>query len=127
MDPAGTWWFYRSSALRIFRTFWGLFGWANVPLLGHTPYRWLAIPTLLGLFGLGLAAFRWRRKMPWDIVFVFGLFLLGTWGFALMRSSIYTAIYKAYLPVAALRPTWDHRHHAGFEFRLAFLFFLAAC
>jgi hypothetical protein len=100
LDPAGTGWFYRSSALNLFRTFWGLFGWANVPLLGNSPYRWLAVPTLLGLFGLGLGAFRFRRKIPWELTFVFGLVLLGTWGFALVRSSIYPAIYKVYLPVA---------------------------
>jgi hypothetical protein len=100
LDPAGTAWFYRSSALRLFRTFWGLFGWANVPLLGYAPYRLLAIPSLLALLGLGLAVFRFRRKIPWDIVFVFGLVSLGTWGVSLVRASIYTAIYKVYLPVA---------------------------
>jgi hypothetical protein len=100
LDPAGTGWIYRSSALSLFRTFWGLFGWASVPLLGFSPYRWLAVPTLLGLFGLGLAAFRLRKKISWELIFVFGLILLGTWGFSLVRASIYTAIYKYYAPVA---------------------------
>lgn len=100
LDPAGTGWFYLNSASKLFRTFWGLFGWADVPLLGRAPYRWLAIVTLLGFFGLVLSAFRRRRQIPWDIVFIFALVLLGTWGFSLVRSSIYTAIYNVYLPVA---------------------------
>jgi hypothetical protein len=100
LDLAGTGWIYRNGALRMFRTFWGLFGWGNVPLLGYSPYRWLSIPTLLGLFGLGLAAIRWRRRIPWDFVFVFSLVLLGAVGMSLLRSSIYTAVYRVYLPAA---------------------------
>jgi hypothetical protein len=100
LDPSGTGWVYLNGALRMFRTFWGQFGWGNVPLLGYSPYRWLAIPTLLGFFGLGLAALRWCRRIRWDFVFVFSLVLLGSWGASLLRSSIYTAIYNVYLPVA---------------------------
>jgi hypothetical protein len=100
LDPSGTGWFYRNSASKLFQTFWGLFGWADVPLLGADSYRLLAIVTLLGFFGLCLSAFHWRRQIPWEIVFVFTLVLLGSWGFSLVRSSIYTAIYNVYLPVA---------------------------
>jgi hypothetical protein len=100
MDLKGTGWIYHSGAKRLFRTFWGYFGWGDVPLLGHNPYRWLGIPTLLALLGLGLAAIRWRRKIPWDLAFVFGLVSLGAWGFSLMRSSIYTAVHHTYLPAA---------------------------
>jgi hypothetical protein len=100
LDLPGTGWIYASGVLRLFRTFWGLFGWGDVPLLGYTPYRWLAVPTLLSFFGLGLAAIRFRKKIPWDILFVFGLVLLGAWGLSLLRSSIYTAAYHVYLPAA---------------------------
>jgi Dolichyl-phosphate-mannose-protein mannosyltransferase len=100
LDLSGTGWIYLNGALRMFRTFWGLFGWGNVPLLGYTPYRWLAVPTLLGIFGFGLAAIRWRRKIPWDFVFIFSLVLLVEVAMSLLRSSIYTAVYRVYLPAA---------------------------
>jgi hypothetical protein len=100
IDPAGIGWQYRNSALNLFRTFWGLFGWGDVPLRGSTPYRWLAVLTLLAFSGLGLAVFRFRRKIPWELAFVFSLVLLGTWGYSLVRASIYPALYIFYLPSA---------------------------
>jgi len=85
LDWPGAGWYYQATGQNLLRTFWAKFGWGNVPLLGHKPYRSLAVVTLVGLVGAGLALWRERRVLPWGIVVVMAVALLGTWGPALIR------------------------------------------
>jgi len=103
-DGSGAGFYYLASAARLFRTFWGWFGWASVPLLGHKPYRLLLAITLVSLAVtlFWLAAWFRRRKgaLPWDVLGIFALVLLGGWGMALIRGVGYIGLEKLFLPVA---------------------------
>ncbi len=103
-DRAGAAIYFNYSSARIFRTFWGWFGWGSVQLLGHKPYRILLVITLISL-ALTIAYMAnglWRRKysIPWDILLIFGLVLLGGWGMTLIRGAGYIVLDKLFLPVA---------------------------
>jgi hypothetical protein len=101
LDFSGIYWHYRITALRMFRTFWGEFGWGNVPLLlGSKPYRTMAIYSSLALVGAALAAFRYRKFLPWEVIFLFGLSILGVWGIAFLRGTSHLSVTWFYLPVA---------------------------
>jgi hypothetical protein len=104
LDWNGARWFYKASGLRLLRTFWGMFGWAHVPLLGHKPYRVFLVLTILGLLGVGLwFGIRLRARpvcLPWEALAVLGLLFVGYWGLTLVRSPIFMSLVHIYLPVA---------------------------
>ena len=77
--------YYWGSAANLFRTFWAKFGWGNVPLLGHKPYRPLAAAAALGIIGFVIYIFARRRTFPWDIAFIFLFVILIVCGFAMIR------------------------------------------
>ena len=113
-DVSGAGFYYYGSAARLFRTFWGWFGWGHVPLLGHKPYRILLGVTLIGLaLTLAWIAYRLLKRkglVAWDVILIFALALLGSWGIVLIRGVGYVGADKLYLPVArygfpALIPT----------------------
>jgi hypothetical protein len=56
--------YYQISVERIFRTFWGVFGWANVALHGQKPYRFFFILTFIYSLGILTALVRgaFKRK-----------------------------------------------------------------
>lgn len=90
-----------SGAEHLFRTFWARFAWGQVLLMpGYRPYRWLLAATLFGLLGAGLALVRRRRRVPWDVAFVFGLSLLLAWFPTLTRILAYLPQPKLYFPTA---------------------------
>jgi hypothetical protein len=103
-DWSGAGWYYRLTGERLLRTFWGLFGWAHVPLLGHKPYRILAVVTGLGIIGalVGLGRRIWKRTgtPPWDAWALLALLLVSIWVAAGMRGAIYLASTRLYIPVA---------------------------
>ncbi|HEX9028936.1 MAG TPA: hypothetical protein VF823_07170 [Anaerolineales bacterium] len=98
LDGSGAAWYYRQSGQRLLRTFWGDFGWGNIPLLGSWTYRILDAATLLSLAGIVIALI--RRRLPGDILALALLVLAGTWGAAMVRGPIYLAEPHLYLPVA---------------------------
>jgi hypothetical protein len=101
LDFSGVFWHYRITGLRMFRTFWGEFGWGDVPLLlGSRPYFTMAIYSILALVGAGLAAFRYRKFLPWEVIFLFGLSILGIWGLAFLRGTSHLSVTWFYMPVA---------------------------
>ena len=55
---------------------------------------------MIALVGAIGGLFRKRRKMPWDIIFVFALALTFAWGMAFARSFGFTILYNWYVPVA---------------------------
>jgi hypothetical protein len=84
----------------IFRTFWARFGWAHVPLLGSAVWRYLLIVTILGLVGSIVAAIRYLKLIPWEIVVIFGLALILSWGATITRGVIYLGSTSHYTSVA---------------------------
>jgi hypothetical protein len=101
LDWRGAGWYYFSSANIMFRTFWARFGWGNVTLLGHKPYRTLFYVTLIGFLGLPFAfARRWKR-LPYAVGLVFILALVGAWSLTFMRGSNYVLVARPVLFPAA--------------------------
>ena len=104
LDWQGAGWSYRLSLERIMRTFWAAFGWGHVYLLGSKPYRWLAIVSIFGVIGAVIWFTRrliWARdKIQWDIIALFGLLLVGSWGSTLTRAAVFLGNLRLYLPVA---------------------------
>jgi len=104
LDWHGAGWNYRLSLERLLHTFWATFGWGHVYLLGHKPYRWLAIVSFLGIIGSAIWFTRrliWARgKIQWDIIALFGLLLVGSWGSTLTRAAVFLGHPRLYIPVA---------------------------
>ncbi|MBE0411695.1 MAG: hypothetical protein IBX69_18365 [Anaerolineales bacterium] len=78
-------WYFQMTLKFLFQTFWGMFGWGHVPLVGFRPYTILGLITLSGLIGTGLVLIRRKSHFPWEILFIFVLSLVVIWGAALMR------------------------------------------
>jgi hypothetical protein len=85
MDWKGAGWYYRYTSAFILRTFWAKFGWGNVPLIGSKPYRALVFVTLLGITGAGWVIWRRRHTLPWEVLLLLGLALIGIWTQAIIR------------------------------------------
>ena len=65
--------YYQISMERIFRTFWGVFGWANVALHGQKPYRFFFILTFIYSLGILAALVRGAFKRKHGAFFFLGL------------------------------------------------------
>ena len=118
-DWPGAGWYYRSTAITMFRTFWARFGWGHVPLLGHKPYRGLALlSALLLLGGLGYALLH-RALLPGNVLLVYGLLLLVSWGLAVTRGAHHVLSAWVNIPVA--------RYAFPAAFPLAVWFSAGAC
>jgi len=105
MDLSASGFLYEMTAVKLFQTFWGRFGWGHVPLLGFIStsdlaYRVLDIFTLLGILGAIVGGMRRLHRLPWDALSVLGLALLGAWGSTLVRGAIYIGVPRQYIPTA---------------------------
>jgi hypothetical protein len=100
LDWNGVNWHYRVAGARLFRTFWAQFGWGNVSLIGHKPYRVLLIFTFAGLLGAGMALWRFRKELLWEVFFLLGLSALGALGLTFVRGATHLSSDFLYLPVA---------------------------
>jgi hypothetical protein len=89
LDLPGNGWYYRTNSLYLGRTWWGMFGWGHVPLLGDKPYRWVGLVSGVAVLGFGVSLWRDRKRAPWALLIFLGLTLLGVWGAALLRGSAY--------------------------------------
>jgi hypothetical protein len=85
LDWKGAGWYYRVTGANMLRTFWAKFGWGHIPLAGSKPYRTLAVVTLLGMAGAGWAIWQRRHALPWEVLLLLGLALLGIWTPAILR------------------------------------------
>lgn len=101
LDWQGTHWYWQVATESIFQTFWAKLGWGHIPLFpyGDTAYSILAIVTLVGVVGAGIALWDKRRGLPWSSLLFLGLVLGGVWAITLMRgvSSLWSATF---IPVA---------------------------
>ena len=82
--------YYRLAGSRIFRTFWGAFGWGNVTLIGQQPFLFFIVLTSLSLLGLILrmaiksTGYSWRFSLFFGAAVVLQLMLtvvrgVGSW------------------------------------------------
>lgn len=80
-------WYHQRTINYMFNTFWARFGWGHVPLLGYRPYLILGIITLLGVIGAGIAVWRRRIRLSWEVLAFFSIVLLGVWIPASLRGA----------------------------------------
>jgi hypothetical protein len=95
-DYQGSGWYYRTTGQFLFRTFWGLFGWSHVPLVGGArAYQILEWVTITGIIGAAVFTIRTRKRLPWTSLFLLGLALVFVWSSAWVRgiSSITSSIF----------------------------------
>ncbi|HEX6303156.1 MAG TPA: hypothetical protein VFZ76_03135 [Anaerolineales bacterium] len=100
LDWAGAQWHYVMAGGRLFRTFWGQFGWGQAPLLGHKPYRVLLIATLIGIAGTVIALWRRRKVLPWTIIFLLGVVMAVVWAATILRGLSHLSVTWFWIPVA---------------------------
>jgi hypothetical protein len=104
LDWQGASWSYHAIGDRLFRTFWGYFGWGNVPMLGKYTFWILLAFTIVGITGMLVWMVQKLRRstseFPWELAFFLGVVILLAWSAALVRGSIYLSLPKVYLPVA---------------------------
>ncbi len=98
-DVPGAGWFHRMLSEHLFRTFWGLFGWGHVPLIGDKPYRILAAAVGLALVGFISAAVKNRNRLLSDEALFLGIALFAVWGVTFVRSENYVLL-PVFFPVA---------------------------
>jgi hypothetical protein len=91
-------WYYRTTIKQLFRTFWGQFGWGQIPLSRNT-YIVLSVFTALG--GLGSLAGLWRDRkfISWGTFALMGISALWIWGAALMRGVV-SITWSVFIPSA---------------------------
>jgi hypothetical protein len=101
LDYKAIHWHYRMTAYRLFTTFWGQFGWGNVPLrLGPRPYFLLGVFTGLAGIGAGIKVLRDWKKLPWESLFLLGISFFVIWVMAVLRGTSHLSVTWLYLPVA---------------------------
>jgi len=79
LDLQAAQWYYQITVKQLLQTFWAKFGWAHVNLLGYRPYTILGIITLSGMLGALISFWRYRHKVPWEIITLFGAALVFVW------------------------------------------------
>ncbi len=100
IDGEGAGWYYYTTSQRLFRSFWAVFGWGHVFLLGSNPYFILALFTVASGIGVVPALWRRRRALPRDVCFLFAVAMLCVWGPTLLRGLGQSLIGVVYVPVA---------------------------
>jgi hypothetical protein len=64
-------WYYRSALTHMFRSFWAIFGWSHVLLVGGKPYRFLFMVSILSLIGMVYSMFTSKDKLDGRILLLF--------------------------------------------------------
>lgn len=105
LDMKATGEYYDLTTSVLFRSFWAVFGWGHVFLLGHNPYQKLGVVTLVGMIGAIIALGRIKRAIQshkwidWEALGFLGMTLISVWGITWVRGSIYL-FYRLYFPIA---------------------------
>lgn len=92
--------YFRSSLIRLFQTFWGYFGWGHVPLMLPYAYRILFLITLIGLAGSLIVLFRNWKQLNWDLWLFLGIAMAAVWSLALLRGTGTLVDSRTQIPVA---------------------------
>ena len=64
--------YFQITAERIFRTFWAVFGWANVPMYGQKPYRFFFVLAFIYLIGVLIGLIRKSFELSWQAFLLIG-------------------------------------------------------
>jgi len=99
IDYSGTGYYYKATVLRLFRTFWSKFGWGHVHLRIYNAYLTLAIVSMLGILGAIIGMIRKWSDLRWEVLFLFGIVMLISWGATLTRGATYLGLSHLYFPV----------------------------
>jgi hypothetical protein len=70
--------YYQAVIKALGQSFWARFSWGQVKLYGR-PYVQLGILSLAGIAGAVFFFLKWRNQLPWIVLFVCSLMLLGVW------------------------------------------------
>ena len=101
LDIEGTGWYIKSTLERLFRTFWGQFGWGNVNLIGHKPYRIPLVFSFLSMVLFMVFTIKNLKKERILMSFWLMLFVFASLFFAWFTGISMRAYFgKAYAPVA---------------------------
>lgn len=92
--------YFRSTVIRLFQTFWGYFGWGHIPLLLPYSYRILFVVTVAGLFGSLVALIKNWKRLNWDVLAFLGLAVIAVWGLAALRGTGTLVDSRTQIPVA---------------------------
>ncbi|GAH53230.1 unnamed protein product, partial [marine sediment metagenome] len=99
IDYSGTGSYYKTTVLRLFRTFWSKFGWGHVHLRIYNAYLSLAVVSMLGILGAIIGMIRNWSDLRWEVLFLLGIVLLISWGATFTRGATYLGLRHLYLPV----------------------------
>ncbi len=89
-DPASAFPYYRKTFSKFLRSFWAVFAWGNIFLIGSLIiYRVLMAVTFLGIVGGLIAVARRWRSLPGMALAFLALAMLFLWGATLVRGAIY--------------------------------------
>jgi len=99
-DLPGAGWYYRTAGATLFRTFWAVFGWGHVDLLGSKPYRTLLIVTAILIGGGLVGLWKARHSLRWDVMLVYALALGAIWGLTIVRGAHHVLSTFISIPVA---------------------------
>ena len=99
IDYSGTGYYYKTTVLRLFRTFWSKFGWGHVHLRIKNAYLTLAIVSMLGILGAIIGMIRKRPDLRWGVLLLLGIVLLISWGATFVRGATFLGISRLYFPV----------------------------
>ena len=84
-DPKGTGWYYQQSFAWLFQTFWARFAWTNVSLQGEGNYWIFSVISLISIIGISLAAWHYRKILPWSLIIILAVDLVGIVVISLLR------------------------------------------
>lgn len=98
-DQQGSRWYFDVALKNLLQTFWAKFGWGNVLLMGHKPYRLLGVITLIGILGAIWALITYRSKLPYNLLLFIGLALCGVWIPTIIRG-VPTLFTRLFIPAA---------------------------
>ena len=105
LDSKATSVYFQLAGERIFRTFWSVFGWANVPLSGQKPYRFFMILSLVYVLGIILATVRNHYRFSAQIYAFLGIVALSQVFITVIRG-VGSWFSTTYIPVGRyLYPT----------------------
>ncbi len=86
-DLSGTDWYYRNSALTLFRTFWASLAGDKAFLASSYVNYFLALLSLGAVVGVALRLWRRRSEVRWDLMLFLGIALIGPWFFAVVKAN----------------------------------------
>jgi hypothetical protein len=92
--------YYLATTKRLTRSFWAVFNWGGVFLLGKRPYFYLGLLTAVSFIGSLFYWISYRKEISWRITFLFIISCLLIWGATFLRGFSTSFSGYTYIPVA---------------------------